>query len=76
MFGGQLTVEEIRLKIWDFILRNRNTYQNVWREKFRNSYSKYEKNRVLRTNLEIIDFSGLMRLNISIYLTWSTRARD
>ena len=30
MFGGQLAVEEIRLRIWDFILRNRDTYQNIW----------------------------------------------
>ena len=29
MFWGQLTVEEIKQKIWDFILRNRNTYQNI-----------------------------------------------
>ena len=30
MFEGQLTVEEIKLKIWDYILRNRDTYQNIW----------------------------------------------
>ena len=43
MFGGQLAAEEIRLRIWDFILRNRDTYQKYLRGKFRNSYSKYEK---------------------------------
>ena len=29
VFRGQIDVEDIRLKIWDFVLRNWNTYQNI-----------------------------------------------
>ena len=67
MFGSQLAVEEIRLRIWDFILRNRDTYQNIWERNLETHIQNMRKNRVWGTSLEIMAFSDLMRLNINIY---------
>ena len=42
VFRRQLTVEEIRLKIWDFILRDRNTDQNIWEGYLKNHIQIWE----------------------------------
>ena len=46
MFGGQLTVEEIWLKIWYFILRNRYSYQNIREGNLKTYIQNILKNRV------------------------------
>ena len=43
VFGGQLAVEDIRLRIWYFILRNRDTYQNIWEGNLETHIQKIEK---------------------------------
>ena len=67
MFGGQLTVEETKLKIWDFILRNKHTDQNIWEGNLKIHIQSMRKNRVWRSSLGIMVFYDLMRFNISIY---------
>ena len=46
VFGGEFAVEKIRLKIWDFILGNRSTYQNIWEGNLEIHIQNMRKNRV------------------------------
>ena len=44
VFGDQLTVEETKLKIWDFILRNRGINQNIWEGNLETRFQNMAKN--------------------------------
>ena len=57
VFKGELTVEEIRLKNSNFILRNKNTYQNIWEE----SLETYIQ------NLKRIEFGNMKRHNGTLW---------
>ena len=46
VFGGKLTIEEIKLKIWDFVLRNKNTYLNILEINLETYIQNMRKNRV------------------------------
>ena len=68
VFGGQFTAEYIREEICDFIIKKRQIYEHLWEGNLDNHITNMRKDGYWGTNLELLAFSDLMRLNINIYI--------
>ena len=75
VFGGQFTAKYIREEICDFIIKKRQMYEHLWEGNLDNHITNMRKNGYWGTNLELLAFSDLMRLNINIYFIRSRRSR-
>ena len=75
VFGGNFTAEYIREVIYDFIIKKRQIYEHLWEGNLDNHITNMRKDGYWGTNLELLAFSDLMRLNINIYFIRSRRSR-
>ena len=67
-FGGQFTAEYIRDEICDFIIIwDKYIYEHLWEGNLDNHITNMRKDEYWGTNLELLAFLDLMRLNIKIY---------
>ena len=70
VFGRLLSPEYLRNELWYFMTRKRRIYENFWEENFDTHIKIYMwRNRFLGTNLEIMAFSDLMRINVHIFIS-------
>ena len=67
VFDGKFTPEYIREEICDFIIKKRQIYEHLWEGNLNNHKINMRKDEYWETNLELLAFSDLMRLNINIY---------
>ena len=61
-------LKKLKLKIGDFILKNRNIFQNICEENLKFIFKIWEKIESGKS-LEIMAFSDLMKLNICFYIS-------
>ena len=67
VFGGQLTAKGIRNEICDFIFKKKEIYRHICEGDLDNHLIRMKREWYWGTNLELLAFSDLMRLNINIY---------
>ena len=67
VFEGKYSAEEIRNEICAFLISKKHLYENLWEGDFDTHIRNMKWNGFWKNSLEIIIFSDMMRLNISIY---------
>ena len=67
VFGGQLTAKSIRDEICDFIFKKKEIYRHICEGDLDNHLIWMRREGYWGTNLELLAFSDLMRLNINIF---------
>ena len=63
IFGGKLTAEYIREEICDFVIKKKKIYEHLWESNLDNHITNMRKDEYLETNLKLLAFSDLMKLN-------------
>ena len=67
VFGSNLTAKNIREEICDFLIKKKEIYRHIWEGDIDSHVANMRREGYWGTNLELLAFSDLMRLNISIY---------
>ena len=67
VFGGRLTAKSIRDEIYDFIFKKKEVYRHICGGDLDNHLIWMRREGYWGTNLQLLVFSDLMRLNINIY---------
>ena len=67
VFGSNLTAKNIREEICDFLIKKKEIYRHIWEGDIDSHVANMRREGYWGTNLELLAFSDLMRLNINIY---------
>ena len=67
VFGSNLTAKNIREEICDFLIKKKEIYRHIWEGDIDRHVANMRREGYWGTNLELLAFSDLMRLNINIY---------